>query len=393
MEHLLQQSRQLVARTTLTYRRFLFDEIRWDWRLVGIKGPRGVGKTTLLLQRLSQEEKGIYLTLDDLHFTAHNLRETVAFFRSKGLVFFFLDEVHKYPDWSREVKNLYDFFPDIFIVFTGSSIIELSRQDVDLSRRAVLYELPGLSFREYLDLVGIGRFPAVTLPDIFSRHESIALDLSQQFRPLEHFHTYLRTGYYPFFLENRDLFLLRLKQVVRLVLETDLTAADGGRVQQIQRIGQLLQIIAESVPFKPNIQQLAGKVQLDRGTLLRYLQHLENARLIALLYPEGKTLSALQKPEKIFLDNPNLAFALRPDEPDVGNIRETFFFNQTHFRQNVTYTDAGDFRLQKHWVVEVGGKTKSRTQINRVADSFLAVDNTELGLDKRIPLWLFGFLY
>lgn len=333
------------------------------------------------------------MSLDDLHFTTHTLRETVEYFRASGTIHFFLDEVHKYPDWSREIKNLYDLYPDIFIVFTGSSIIELNRQDVDLSRRAVLYELPGLSFREYLQLSGIIRVPAVPLEEIINRHESITAELSLQFRPLEHFPAYLRDGYYPYFLENREVYALRLKQVVRLILEIDLATAEGGRVLQTQKIGQLLQIIADSVPFKPNIQQLAGKVHLDRNTLIRYLHHLENARLIALLYPEGTNLSALQKPEKIFLNNTNLAYALVSVTPDAGNVRETFFYNQTSFRHSVVYSPVGDFRIENHWTAEVGGKTKSMNQIYNLPDSFLVLDQIENGTGNRIPLWLFGFLY
>lgn len=396
MEQLRAQSRQLAARTSLKHLRFLHEEIRWDWRLNCIKGARGVGKTTLLLQRLQMggpEFRGIYLSLDDLHFTTHTLRETVEYFRASGIVYFFLDEVHKYPAWSREIKNLYDLYADICIVFTGSSIIELNRQEVDLSRRAVLYELPGLSFREYLQLTGVMTVPAMRFDDIVKRHETVALDLSLQFRPLEHFPVYLRDGYYPYFLEDRAVYFIRLKQVVRLILETDLASAEGGRVLQTQKIGQLLQIIANAVPFKPNIQQLAAKVQLDRNTLIRYLHHLESARLIALLYPEGTNLSALQKPEKIFLNNTNLAFALSSETPDTGNVRETFFYNQTSFRLPVNYSAAGDFLIEGRRTVEVGGKNKGMSQISAVPESFLALDQIETGTGSRVPLWLFGFLY
>lgn len=396
MDHLLAQSRILAARTNLGHLRFLHQEIHWDWRLIGIKGARGVGKTTLMLQRLRMsgpDFKGIYLFLDDLHFATHTLRETVEYLRASGTTHFFLDEVHKYPGWSRELKNLYDLYPDIFIVFTGSSIIELSQQDVDLSRRAVLYELPGLSFREYLLLSGVDAGPALSFDDIVSNHETLTTDLVLRFRPLEHFPAYLREGYYPFFLENREIYPLLLKQVVRLVLETDLAAAEGGRVQLTQKIGQLLQIIADSVPFKPNIQQLAARVQLDRNTLIRYLQHLGNARLIALLYPEHSNLSALQKPEKIFLDNTNLAFALSGTVPDAGSLRETFFYNQVGYRMAVTYTPEGDFKIEDHWIVEVGGRGKDMSQIRHLPNSFLALDSLEAGAGNKLPLWLFGFLY
>lgn len=396
MDYLLAQSRVLVARTSLEHIRFLHDEIRWDWRLIGIKGARGVGKTTLMLQRLRMagpDFRGVYLFLDDLHFATHSLRATVESLRASGITHFFLDEVHKYPGWSRELKNLYDLYPDIFIVFTGSSIIELGQQDVDLSRRAILYELPGLSFREYLLLCGVKAGPAITFDDLVAGHEVIVPELVLRFRPLKHFPVYLREGYYPFFLENRDVYPLLLKQVVRLVLETDLAAAEGGRVQQTQKIGQLLQIIADSVPFKPNIQQLAARVQLDRNTLIRYLQHLGNARLIALLYPEHSNLSALQKPEKIFLENTNLAFALSGATPEAGSLRETFFYNQVSYRMPVAYTAEGDFRINNHWIVEVGGKSKDMSQIRNLPNSFLALDLLESGAGNKLPLWLFGFLY
>lgn len=396
MDQLRLQSRLLVAKTDVNHVRFLHKEIHWDWRLIGIKGARGVGKTTLLLQQLQlnvPENRGIYLSLDDLHFTTNTLRETVEHFRATGITHFFLDEVHKYRGWSREIKNLYDLYADIFLVFTGSSIIEINQQDVDLSRRAVLYELPGLSFREYLQLTGVAEIPPLTLHDVIERHEDIALQLTLQFRPLEHFVPFLKEGYYPYFLENRELYPIRVKQVVGLILETDLATAERGRVYQIRKIGQLLQLIADSVPFKPNIQQLAAKVQLDRVTLIRYLHHLENARLIALLYPHGANLSALQKPEKIFLDNSNLAVVLSSNTPDIGNLRETFFYNQTRYRHIVSYSPAGDFRIEDRWTIEVGGKNKGKSQITAIPEAFLALDDMEIGAGKKIPLWLFGLIY
>ena len=396
MDHLLIQSRRLLANTDLHYFRFLHNEIRWDWRLIGIKGARGVGKTTLLLQHLHQLPdgmKGIYLSLDDLHFTQTTLRETVEQLRATGISCFFLDEVHKYPHWSREIKNLYDNYPDIFIVFTGSSIIELNLQEVDLSRRAVMYELPGLSFREYLILNGVITLPVLRLEDIFQQHESIATDLTLQFKPLAHFQSYLQEGVYPFFLEHKDLYHYRLKQVVRLVLETDLSTAERSRVMQVQKIGQLLKIIADSVPFKPNISQLAGKLGLDRNTLVRYLHHLQNARLIQLLYAEGANLSALQKPEKIYLNNSNLAYALCAGTPEPGSIREVFFYHQLSQQHSVMYSGVADFTIDNKWTIEIGGKTKGFEQIKSVTNSYLALDQIETGVGRKIPLWLFGMMY
>jgi predicted AAA+ superfamily ATPase len=393
MEQLIQISRDLVARTAVSPRRFLHEKIDWTWRLIGIRGARGTGKTTLLLQHLQGVEKGIYLSLDDLYFSRHSLRETIEALKMRGYLRFFLDEVHKYPDWSREVKNLYDYYPELMLVFTGSSIIELSKLDVDLSRRAVLYELPGLSFREYLSLTGIHHAPAYSLEDILTQHENISRELCRVFHPLAHFSTYLREGYYPYFLENRQNYHLRVRQVVRLVLETDLAQAEGAKIQQVQKLARLLQFLAASTPFKPNILNLSRHIELDRGTVLRYLQHLQNARLIGMLHVPGGGLSELQKPEKVFLENPNLAYALLETEPEVGNLRETFFFNQVSFIAETSAPDTADFKVADRYLFEVGGKGKKRRQLQGIPNSFLALDDLETGIDDQIPLWLFGFLY
>ena len=393
MEQLIRLSRDLVQRTPATPVRFLREKIDWTWRLVGIRGARGTGKTTLLLQQMQGQEKAIYLSLDDLYFSNHTLREVVEGLRQLGYQQFFLDEVHKYPDWSREVKNLYDFYPDLRLVFTGSSIIELGKQDVDLSRRAVLYDLPGLSFREYLALSGVFSAPAFWLDDLIARQEEISMELCRHFRPLEHFGVYLEQGYYPFFLESRSNYHQRLRQVVRLVLETDLAQAEGAKIQQVQKLSRLLQFLAQSTPFKPNILNLARHIELDRSTVLRYLVHLQNARLIGTLHVPGGGLSALQKPEKVFLENTNLAYALSEKTPDAGSLRETFFFNQVAFVAETVAPDSADFLVADRYLFEVGGKGKKRRQLQGKANSFLALDNIETGVGDQIPLWLFGFLY
>lgn len=396
LNNLRQQSDLLVAQSSLGHLRFLHEEIRWDWRCIGIKGPRGVGKTTLLLQRIRLSEaaaKSVYLSLDDFHFNAHSLRDTVEAFRRAGLTHFYLDEVHKYPSWSQELKNLYDFYPDIFIVFTGSSVVELARQEVDLSRRAIMHDLPGLSFREYLKLSGLLDLPAISLADLLEKHRKIALEVASKIRPLEHFQPYLKDGYYPFFLENRPLATIRLRQITKLILELDLVTLEGGRVPQVQKIARLLQLIAESAPFKPNINNLAQAIGIDRDTVGRYFSHLERAQLIALLFAESGNLAGVQRPEKIFLDNPNLCHALAAREPEIGTLRETFFQNQTRVKNRISYTAIGDFLLNSEHIVEVGGRSKTRQQLAAAPAGFLAVDDVEVGDGQRIPLWLFGFLY
>jgi uncharacterized protein len=393
MEKLIRLSRDLIVRTPATPRRFLLEKIDWNWRLIGIRGARGTGKTTLLLQLLRDKEKAIYLTLDDLYFSKNGLRETIEAFRMRGYVYFCLDEVHKYPDWSKEIKNLYDYYPDLKLVFTGSSIIELSKQDVDLSRRAILYDLPGLSYREYLSLTGIYNGAALSLEDLVKNHEKISTDLSRTFKPLEFFKTYLSEGYYPFFLESRLNYHQRIRQVTRLILETDLALAEGAKIQQVQKIARLLQFLAESSPFKPNIQNLARHIELDRATILRYLSHLQNAKLIGALYVPGGGLSELQKPEKIYLENPNLAYSLIENDPEIGNIRETFFFNQVAYAHEIAAPETADFWVANRYLFEVGGKKKNKRQIKGILDSYLVLDDIETGVDNHIPLWLFGFLY
>jgi hypothetical protein len=372
-------------------------DIHWDWRLIGIKGARGTGKTTMMLQYLKQkygaEGKGLYLSLDDIYFTENPLVMVIEQLRAKGYQAFFLDEVHKYPTWAREIKNLYDRYPDILIVFTGSSLIEMNKLDVDLSRRSVVYELQGLSFREYLSLVTQQQFSALKLDDLLERHTMHALSITAQTKPLQYFSMYLREGYYPFFIEDQAMYLTRLAQTIQLVVETDLNFIEGIQTKQIRKILQLLLIIATSVPFKPNIAKLAERIGIERNTLLKYLHFLEKAAIVRFLDSEGKGISILQKPDKIYLENTNISYALAPGNVDIGNLRETFFFNQTSKNHLVQYTDQGDFRIDGQYVFEVGGRNKTAGQIKGIANAWLAVDQIETGIGNRIPLWLFGFLY
>lgn len=393
---LQQQSDLLAGQAPMGHLRFLLNEVRWEWRCTGIRGPRGVGKTTLMLQRMRLSPTfphSVYLSLDDLHFSSYSLRDTVEAFRRTGTTHFYLDEVHKYAGWSREVKNLYDFFPDLHIVFTGSSAVELSRQEVDLSRRAVIYDLPGLSFREYLKLSEIADFPPITLEELLAGHRQIALEVNRYLRPVGHFQNYLRDGYYPFFLEEPKLVMLRLRQIINLVLSLDMSQAEGGRIRQHQKIGRLLQFIADASPFKPNYSTIARALELDRETVSRYLEHLHTANLVSLIYSDTQGLASIQRPEKVYLDNTNLAYALSAALPDTGSLRETFFQNQLRLKHQLSCPDKGDFCVDAQYIFEVGGPGKTVKQIADRPDSFIAMDEIESGLDRQIPLWLFGFLY
>lgn len=397
MEKLLLRSAESVANTSLRFQRYLAGEIHWDWRMVGIKGARGVGKTTLMLQQLKRRHGilpvAIYLSLDDIYFTEHRFIEVAEQLQTRGVTHFYLDEVHKYPDWARELKNIYDRFPALSIAFTGSSILEINKLEVDLSRRAVMYELRGLSFREYLELIGVAILPPLTLDDLTKRHTELALDLSRQFKPLQFFGDYLRQGYYPYFIENQTAYLQRLTQTIQLAVETDLNFIEGASIRNARKILQLLYVIATSVPFKPNIAQLGDRLGIERNTLLRYLHYLEKANLLLFLNAPNKGGSLLQKPDKIYLENTNLAHALAPETPDAGNLRETFFFNQVRQKYPVAYAEYGDFRVADRYTFEVGGRNKKSAQIRHLPEAFLAVADLETGIGNQIPLWLFGFLY
>jgi uncharacterized protein len=328
-----------------------------------------------------------------LHFSNYSLRDTVEAFRRMGSTHFYLDEVHKYAGWSQEIKNLYDFFPDLHIVFTGSSVIELSRQEVDLSRRAVMYDLPGLSFREYLKLSDIADFSPIALKDLLADHRQIALEINRNLRPVGHFQTYLKEGYYPFYLEDPKLVMLRLRQIINLVLSLDLSQAEGGRIRQPQKIGRLLQFIADASPFKPNYSNISRALELDRDTVGRYLEHLHKAHLVSLVYSDPQGLASIQRPEKVYLDNTNLSYALSAVQPDIGNLRETFFQNQLRVKHQLSCPGKGDFCVDSNYLFEVGGSGKTAKQIADLPNSFIAMDDIESGFGRQIPLWLFGFLY
>lgn len=397
MENLLAKSEALVRKTSTSFSRYLLGEIRWENRLIGIKGARGTGKTTLVLQRLRSlglpAAQAAYFSLDDLYFSQNPFSATIEQYYREGGKVVFLDEVHKYPGWAREVKNLHDFYPDLQIVFTGSSIIDLAKEEGDLSRRALMHELHGLSFREYLSLAGILRFDPISLDDLL-RHKLETRDLFPTgFRPLKHFKQYLAYGYYPFFMEDREGFHQRLENLVRMVVEYDMAEIKGFDPRNARKLLLLLFILSSNVPFKPNLSQLANKADIHRNTVLNYLIHLENARLICLLHPPGAGLSLLQKPEKIYLQNTNLAFALAPASPNMGSLRETFFQNQLQCKHEVNVPEKGDFLVDNRFTFEIGGKQKGHDQIAGISDSFAVRDEIEFPTGRSIPLWLFGCLY
>ena len=378
--------------------RSLAQKIDWSDRLIGVLGARGTGKTTLLLQRLKQQfgvnAKAAYITLDDIYFTENRLVNFAESFRQHGGQFLFIDEVHKYPDWAREIKNLYDTYKDLNIVFTGSSITDMLRQNADLSRRAIQYELPGLSYREYLAFLKILDVPAIALPNLLENHVAVASELASKFKPLKHLPAYLKTGYYPFFAENINTYPVRIEQLVKMIIETDMRFIEGFDPVNTRKIYQLLYILATNVPFKPNVTKLSEKIGLHRNTLVQYLHYLDKARLINSLTAAGKSISTLQKPDKIYLENTNLHYALAPQTVDKGTLRESFIMNQlVNAKYRVALPPEGDFQINDQYTVEVGGKDKTAAQLKNVKNSFVVADDIETGIYTKIPLWLFGFLY
>ena len=337
--------------------------------------------------------KAAYFSVDELYFTTNSIVDTGAtFYRQGGKVLVF-DEVHKYNNWASEIKNLYDRYSDLQIVFTGSSIIDISRQEGDLSRRALIYELPGLSYREYLQMNGILDMKAISLNTIIEKSNAVRELFPANFRPLEYFGKYLSKGYYPFSIEDEEGYFLRLRQLTRLIVEFDMAEIYGFDNRNARKMLQLLTIISQQVPFKPNLSKLAEKSQVHRNSLSNYLVFLEEARLIHMLFPSGISISTLQKPEKIFLENTNLMIALSFNQAEKGALRATFVLNQLLVNHQVKYPKSGDFEVDEKFIFEVGGASKNIKQISNIENGYIVKDDMEYPAGKSIPLWLLGFLY
>lgn len=397
MTTLFEKHLRKINSTPMRFTRSIMDTIHWEARLIGIKGARGVGKTTLLLQYIKKnlpiDTATLYVSLDSIWFTENTLSALADQFVKQGGNYLFLDEVHKYPNWSQELKNIYDDYPELKIVFTASSLLEILNSRADLSRRAVVYTMQGLSYREYINLnLGLD-LPKYTLTEILDQHVSIASEINKKIKPLQYFNDYLHHGYYPFFQEVPELYFYRIEEVLNLILEIELPLLRKVEVAYITKLRQLLQIISQSVPFVPNVSKLSERIGVNRNTFVSYLYFLEEAHITRNLYKDAKGITQLQKPNKIYLENTNLQYALSPDQANIGNIRETFFLNQVSVQHKLEYIDESDFLVDHQFIFEVGGKSKNDKQIKNIKQSYLALDDLEYGIANKIPLWLFGFLY
>ena len=397
MEIVLKKHLNLITQTEFGFERYLLNKLPWEQRLLGLKGARGVGKTTMFLQYIKKNygvsPKALYISLDDLYFSENRLSSLVENFINKGGEHLFVDEVHKYPNWSLELKNIYDNYPKLKVAFTGSSLLEILNARADLSRRALVFELQGLSFREYLKFRQNIDLQPISLEELLVNHTQIALDINTKFKPLSFFESYLKLGYYPFYQDNSVFYYKQLQEIITMILEIELPLLRKTETQMIFKIKQLLYIISLSVPFKPNISTLANKIQVTRKTVMDTLVYLTDAGILNMIYKDQLGISLLQKPEKIYLENSNFSFALSTNEPNIGNIRETFFLNQVSEQHQVTYHEKADFTVNEKYVFEIGGKNKTKSQIKGIENAYIVQDDIAFGVENTIPLWLFGLLY
>jgi predicted AAA+ superfamily ATPase len=389
MEALFEYSNRLIANINSGFTRYMYDQINWDSRLIGLVGPRGVGKTTLVLQHIKNNldpKYTLYVTAEDFYFAKNRLLDVASDFVKFGGRHLIIDEIHKYPDWSTELKLIYDYHQDLQVVFTGSSVLDIKKGSSDLSRRAVLYSMQGLSFREYLQLFHQIVIPKFTLDEILTHKVASP----QLVHPLPLFSDYLKRGYYPFALEHD--FDLKLMQVVNQTLESDIPVYATMNVSTGRKLKQLMAIVAESVPFKPNMSKISELLAISRNNIADYLLYMEEAGMVSQLRSETKGIRGLGKVDKVYLDNTNLVFGLAHENPNKGNIRETFFMNQLRVNYPIVSSKIVDFTIDV-FDFEIGGKSKSNKQIKTVANGFVVKDDIESGFLNTIPLWHFGLLY
>ncbi len=403
LQYFFEEQDKLLDKVSMSKKRYLFESIDLNLKCIAILGQRGVGKTTLMLQMIKSKynnNKALYISIDSPFFQSISLYEFAKEFEQMGGEVLFVDEVHKYPNWSSHIKEIYDKL-DIKVIFSGSSILKISKQNGDLSRRAVVYTLENLSFREYLLFSDIENFKPLSLEDILTNHQSYAKDIVKQIKPLKYFKEYLKVGAYPFFLEDRSVYHKRVAQILNIILESDLPYINQIEMAQISKLKKLLYLLAVSVPFVPNITDLSQSTNISRPKIYEYLQYLEDAKIINSLRSKDKGYSIMSKPQKLFMQNSNISYAVTQN-PNIGALRETFFVNQikNYYADSSSFLDEyiysakqGDFLVDGRYTFEIGGKNKSFKQIKDIPNSFIAADDIEVGFGDKIPLWLFGFLY
>lgn len=389
MKRLFEYSNKLINETETSFLRYMYAEINWNNRMIGLIGPRGVGKTTLVLQYIKQNlnpAETLYITAEDFYFVDNKIIELVDTFVKFGGKYLFIDEIHKYKDWARELKLIYDYHKDLKVVFIGSSVLDIKKGASDLSRRAVIYNMQGLSFREYLKLFHNISAQTYTLEEIL-QHK---VDIPEMERPLPYYVDYLKRGYYPFALEED--FDIRLAQIINQTLENDIPIYADMNVATGRKLKQLLAIISKSAPFKPNMSKIAEMLSASRNNISDYCLFMEEAGMIAQLRDHTGGIRGLGKVDKIYLDNTNLIYNLANNTSNIGNIRETFFLNQMRVKHNVLSSTVSDFLIDD-MTFEVGGKNKGQKQIKNIENGYVVKDDIEYGFLNVIPLWQLGLTY
>lgn len=388
---------RILNNLNLKFRSHLIDRISWNDRLVGIKGARGVGKTTLILQYIKEnfgfDRSCLYVSLDDIAFDFESLVQLADEFQKTGGKYLFFDEIHKYANWSIELKNIYDSFPELHVVFTGSSILDILRGKADLSRRAIVYKMQGLSFREFMQIETGLPFQLYPLAEILENHEQICIEINRKVKPFQFFQNYLKYGYYPYYLENKENYTSKLANTISLIIETDLPLFFNVDIQYLGKIRKFLNLLSREIPFKPNVSNLAAAIGISWQSVINYLHYLDEAEFIKLIYHEGKDIKSLSKPDMVYLHHPNHFYVFSDELTNRGNLREAFFVNQLSYHHKVETAKPGDFLVDEKYCFETGGRNKTYHQIANLENSFVAADDIEYGFGNKIPLWLFGFLY
>ena len=396
MQRLLENYNRLLGEKLPSSFRYLYDVINWDNRLIVLKGARGVGKTTMLLQHISRSfedsAKALYVSADHIWFANHSLIDLAEYHYIHGGTHLFIDEVHKYPNWQQEIKNIYDSYPRLNVVVTGSSMLRLEHALGDLSRRCKLYTMRGLSFREYLKLENIADWQVLPLEEIIQHHTQIAGRLTGQVKVLGYFEQYLRHGYYPFYQEEGNGFGERLQRVINTVISEDIPAIVKVEYETIYKLKQLLAILSEQSPYTLNVSALARVLETSTSQVMKLIDLLSEAAIIRRLFSKERSMKMLQKPEKVLFDNSNIMYALS-QEVDQGTLRETFFADMLSYSHSISMPQKGDLLVDKQLLFEVGGRTKGYKQIANIPDSYVVADGIDIGFENKIPLWMFGLLY
>ena len=399
MKALFDRNSDLLHDISTQFVRSIMVDIPWHERLIAIRGARGVGKTTLLLQYQklhygeNREHKSLYVRLDNTYFSTHNLVDTAEQFYRQGGELLLVDEVHNAPYWAKEIKEIHDTFKTLRVVFTGSSLLHILNAQADLSRRCLSYDMQGLSFREYLQFYHSIELQRYSLEDILTNPQEIAFAVRDKCFPLEHFSTYLQKGYYPFGVEGFNPYYQRIESVVDLLLNIELPQLRGVDVGNIRKLKALLAVISTEVPMLVDVSKLSALIGVSRVTLLAYLQYLHEAKLIRLLYSDDLSVKKMQKPDKILMENTNLLYALSLKEPNIGTLRETFFCNQLGYKHQVEYNKSGDFLIDHKLTFEIGGKSKDGKQVAQNENAYIAADDSDYPMGNKLPLWLFGLMY